>query len=312
MLSRVADTIYWMARYMERTQGLLQVLRTNYISSQDDINDFSWKPILNTFQSELSKDEIAKSEKDTSKVFEYLILDKNNRSSAYNNIRQSRENARAIQDHITKEVWQCLNDYYHFIREQEVEKQVKNRDPVTAIDLLIRHGLLFTGTIKNTMTRDEGYTYLHIGKFLERAILTLDIFRIRMIKTGETPQAVVDARDLRYLLYSLFGYEIYMKTYKGNFNNENVLEMVIYNVFYPHSLMYNLTQLSTYFERLKPDSLAENYEYLEFLIGKTLNNVKYSNLEANNPTSLNSFLLQTRWELIEIGNSFSRYYFGNS
>lgn len=155
-------------------------------------------------------------------MFEYLILDKTNSSSAYNNIARSRENARAIQDNITKEVWQCLNSYYHFIREPEIEKQLKTGDPVTAFDLLIRHGLLFTGTVKNTMTRDEGYTYLHLGKFLERAILTADILRIKLSEIEPAGLHSVDARGLRYLLYSLFGYEIYMKTYKGKFTTEQV------------------------------------------------------------------------------------------
>jgi uncharacterized alpha-E superfamily protein len=103
-----------------------------------------------------------------------------------------------------------------------------------------------------------------------------------------------------------------MKTYKGHFTIEQVLELVLYNPFFPHSVMYSLNQLNKYFERLKPDSLPENYEQLEFIIGKSLNNVKYSNLEAENLQMLNQFLLQTRKDFIEIGNSFSRYYFGNS
>ena len=294
---------------MERTHGMLQMMRTSYISSQDDIKDFSWRPLLNTYGSELNKEEVEKIEKETPKVFEYLILDKMNLSSAYNNITQARENARAIQDHITKELWQCLNSYYHFIREPEIENHIKYGDPVTAIDLLIRNGLLFTGTVKNTMTRDEGYTFLHLGKFLERAIITTDILRIKLNEIEPEGFHSVDARGLRYLLYSLFGYEIYMKTYKGHFSIEQVLELVLYNPFFPHSIMYSMNQLNKYFERLKPDSLQENYEDLEFMIGKSLNNVKYSNLEAGNLQMLNQFLLKTRRYLIEIGNSFSRYYF---
>jgi uncharacterized alpha-E superfamily protein len=103
-----------------------------------------------------------------------------------------------------------------------------------------------------------------------------------------------------------------MKTYKGNFSTSQVLELVIYNSYFPHSVLYSLNQLNKYFERLKPESLPENYEELEFLIGKSLNNVKYSDLEAENLKMVNQFLLQTRKDLIEIGNSFSRYYFGNT
>lgn len=312
MLSRVADTIYWMARYMERTQGMLQMMRTSYISSQDEIKEFSWRSLLNTYGNGLGKEEIKKIEKDTPAAFEYLILDKVNSSSAYNNIVQARENARAIQDHIPKELWQCLNNYYHFIREREIEIQVKYGDPVTAIDSLIRNGLLFTGTVKNTMTRDEGYTFLHLGKFIERAIITVDILRIKLNEIGPKGFHSGDAPGLRYLLYSLFGFEIYMKTYKGHFSIGQVLELIVYNPFFPHSIIYSLNQLNKYFERLKPESLPDNYEQLEFLIGKSLNNVKYSNLEVENLKMLNDFLLKTRKDLIEIGNSFSRYYFGNT
>jgi uncharacterized alpha-E superfamily protein len=312
MLSRVADTIYWMARYIERTNGMLQVLRTTYISSQDVIRDFSWRPLLNTYGYDLSGEELKEVELNTTKVFDYLILGRENRSSAYNNIRQARENARAIQDHIPKEVWQSINNYYHFIREPEFENQVRTGDPVTAIDVLIRNGLLFTGTVKNTMTRDEGYTYLHIGKFLERTIISADVLRIKLSEIASELKQAEEARDLRYLLYSLYGYEIYMKTYKGNFSIGYVLELIIYNTFFPHSIMYGLNQVNRYFERLQPESLPESYAHLEFLIGKTKNNVKYSDLQADQLTSVNQFLMQTRAELTGIGSSFSKYYFGNT
>jgi uncharacterized alpha-E superfamily protein len=121
-----------------------------------------------------------------------------------------------------------------------------------------------------------------------------------------------DARALRYLLYSLFGYEIYTKSYKGHFKTEQVLEQLVYNSFFPHSIMYSVSQMNKYFERLKAESLQENYEQLEFIIGKVLNNVKYSNIEAEDFNTVQQFLLQTRKDLIEIGASFSRYYFGNS
>jgi uncharacterized alpha-E superfamily protein len=311
MLSRVADTIYWMARYTERTDGMLQALRTNYIAMQDGVKNFCWQPMLSTY-GDLSPEEISCIQHDSSKVLEHLILDKMNAASVFNNITQGRENARAIQDHITKEVWQCLNDYYHLIRHAEIEKQMKAGDPVSAIDLLMRQGLLLTGTIKNTMSRNEGYTFLHLGKFLERAIQTADILRIKLAELNYVLDQANDAPALRYLLYSLWGYEVYIKSFKGNVNADDVLELVLYNTYFPHSLIYSLYQIHKYFERLKPESLPENYEKLEFLIGKTMNNVKYSKLSANNPVMINNFLLQTRNELIEIGSSFGKYYFGNS
>lgn len=297
---------------MERTGGMLQVSRTQYISSQDDLKDFTWTPLLNTFGGQLGEEELKELEKDSTKVFHYLILDKENETSAFNNIMKARENARAVQDHITIEVWQCLNNFYHFIRETEFEDLLETGDPVTAIDLLLRYGLQYTGTIKNTMSRDEGYTYLHIGKFLERAMIVTDILRMEVNKFDSDVEQSLEPRGLKYLLYSLLGYQIYMKTYNGHFSSKQVLELVVHNNFFPHSLIYSLYQMNKYFERLKSESLPESYAQLEFLIGKTMNNIKYSNLQVNNKVMLNQFLLQTKKELIGIGECFSKYYFGNS
>ena len=291
---------------------MLQVLRTQYISSQDDLKDFTWTHLLNTFGSELPAEERTEVEKNTGKVFNYIILEKENATSAFNNIMRARENARSVQDHITIEVWQCLNNYYHFIRGGEFEGLLENGDPVTAIDYLLRQGLQYTGTIKNTMTRDEGYTFLHIGKFLERAMIITDILRMEVNKFDLNLEQSLEPRGLKYLLYSLLGYEIYIKTYNGHFSSKQVLELAIHNVFFPHSLIYSLYQINKYFERLKSESLPESYNQLEFLIGKTMNNIKYSNLQVNDKLMLDQFLHETKMDLIEIGESFSKYYFGNN
>ncbi len=311
MLSRVADTIYWLGRYMERTNGMLQVILTQYISSQDEPSDFMWRHLLEIY-GELSEDEIKSKETNSPKALEYMIFSLDNSASAYNNVMFSRENARGIQDHITKEVWQCLNDYYHFIRNDDLRKQVSMADPVSAIEQLIRNGLLFTGTVDNTMTRGEGFTYINIGKFLERAIHSADITRIKMNELNNNQQDNYQAMNLRYLLYSLFGFEMYLKTYKGNFTKKNVLDLILYNPDFPHSILYSMERLYKYFGRLNAESLPENYDRLEFLIGKTMNNIKYSNVNESDFQSLDAFLLQTRQELFEISAAFSKYYFGNT
>jgi len=311
MLSRVADTIYWLGRYMERTNGMLQVILTQYIASQDDVTDFKWQPLLKIY-GDLPDEEIKEMESSSAKALEYMIFNKSNRASAYNNVIFSRENARGIQDHITKEVWQCLNDYYHFIRDDKLRNEVSTADPVSTIDGLIRSGLLFTGTVDNTMTRGEGFTFINIGKFLERSIHSTDITRIKMNELTGKQQEGYEAIKLRYLLYSLFGFEVYLKTYKGNFTKKHTLDLIMYNTDFPHSILYSLERLYKYFKRLRADSLPENYERLEFLIGKTMNNIKYSNVNENNIQALDAFLLQTRLDLFEISATFSKSYFGHT
>ncbi len=311
MLSRVANTIYWLGRYMERTNCMLQVILTQYISSQDDINNFTWEPVLKMY-GELTDEEIKKIKTSSPKALDYMIFSKENPSSVYSNIMYSRENARGIQDHISKEVWQCLNDLYHFIKNDTSFRENNMIDPVSAINHLISNGLLFTGTVDNTMIRGEGFTFINIGKYLERAINTAEITRIKMNEFFNDKADAFHSMNLRYLLNSLFGFEVYLKTYKGNFTKKNVLDLVLHNPDFPHSILYSLERLYKYFCRLRPESLPDNYEQMEFLIGKTMNNVRYTTANQDNAKSLDSFLAQTRLELHDISNAFNKYYFGNN
>ena len=311
MLSRVANSIFWMARYMERTNGMLRLLRTNYVASQSEERGFSWRSVLLTY-GDMPPKQIDELEFSSQKVLEHLLHDKENNSSVINNITQARENARAVQDHITKEVWQCLNEYYHLIRDRSIQEQVSFGDPLTALDVLIRHSMLYHGTVDTTMSREEGFNFLNIGKFLERTIVSADMINIKLAEVNYNLHLPNEAPQWRYLLYSLSGYEFYMRTYRGNMQPDHVLQQVLYSNLFPHSIVYCLQQISRYFARLKSESLPESYDQLDFLIGRLTTNVKYSRLEVNEGKYLQQFLLQTRRELLEISNSFSQYYFGNS
>jgi len=300
-----------MARYMERTNGMLRILRTNYISSQDEVKDFNWHTLLRNY-SDAGAEEMEAIGNNSVRVMEHLLLDKQNGGSVINNITRARENGRAVQDHITKEVWQCLNDYHHLIRDKNIYTQVKSGDPVTALDSLIYQGMLYHGTVDITMARGEGFNYLNAGKFLERAILSADMLNIKLTELGYKLEAPVELPALRYLLYSLSGYELYLKTHRGNLQADFVIQQIVYNEQFPHSIAYCLKQLFRYFERLEAESLPENYKQLEFLIGRAMNNVKYSIINTSDGEGLKQFLQQTRNELIGIAAAFNQFYFGNS
>jgi uncharacterized alpha-E superfamily protein len=306
MLSRVADTIYWLGRYMERTQVMLQTIRIQYIASQDEPHYWGWQPLLLTF-GDLSDQELAKRAPHTPQVLYHLLFDRDNAASVYRNIVQGRENARAVQDHITKEVWQTLNDYYHLIRRDALARQTLGEDPVSGLDNLLQQSVLYVGTVQNTMPRDEGYIFLKLGKFLERALQTVDLLRLNQHLFADEPEA--GNHELRYLLYSLLGYELYVKTYQGQLDATSVLELVLYNPDFPHSLLYSLGQLLRYCERLKDKSRPESYEQLRFLIGKARTTVAYSTLQAQQDGALGPFLGQVKGELLDITAALSTSYF---
>src|ERR1044072_8000114 len=174
MLSRVADSLYWMSRYIERSDGILRMLKVNYAYSQDSISEFSWRPVLRLF-TYLQEPEAKKLETNPRAILQYIVTDKGNPNAVVNIVTRARENARSVQDHITKELWQCLNDFYHTVRDEQLLEWLYKEDPITALDILIKQGFLFYGTSDITMAGGEGYSFMNIGRFLERAIQSADI-----------------------------------------------------------------------------------------------------------------------------------------
>lgn len=311
MLSRVAETIYWLARYMERTQTMLQVVRIHYIAKQDEQHYPGWQALLRNY-GDLSDEEIEAVAPFTARVLHHLLLDKGNGASVFNAIGQGRENARAVQDHISKEVWQSLNDFYHVIRQPEVAQQILADDPVSGIDALLRQNVLYTGTVQNAMPRDEGYTFLNLGKYLERALQTVAILQLHRAALVPDAAEAAGGPQVRYLLLSLYGYEQYVKTHKGQFSPAHALQFAVHDVDFPHSLAYALGQLVRFGERLLGRTVPEHYEQVRYLLGRVKTNVEYHRFAPDDAPGLDAFLQQTRQELLDVGAAFGTYYFGHS
>ena len=308
MLSRVADSLYWMSRYMERADGILRMLKINYASSQDDIQTFSWKPVLKIF-SFLTEEEANAIDRDTRAVLKFMVTGKDNPNSVLNIVTLARENARSVQDHITKEMWQCLNDFYHTIRQEKLEDWLQKDDPITVLDILIKQGLLYFGTTDVTMARGEGNSFINMGKFLERAVQSTDILDVKFSDLNYELDSVADTTYWKYLLMSISGYELYLKTYRGGFEARNVVGQILFNDQFPRSVLYSINQLHRYFERLQNDKHSPGFQQLDFMIGKIRSRIKFSTTDSIVHEGLHQFLGATKQSLFEIGNTLNHQYF---
>ncbi len=311
MLSRVADSLYWMSRYMERTDGILRMLKINYASSQDDIQEFSWKPVLKIF-TYLNDEEINALSHDTRSILQYMVTGKENPNSVLNIVTLARENARSVQDHITKEMWQCLNDFYHTMREEKLEELLQREDPITILDILIKQGLLYFGTTDVTMARGEGNSFINVGKYLERAIQSTDILEVKFSDLNYDLDKVTETTYWKYLLLSISGYELYLKTYRSGFEAKNVVAQVVLNEQFPRSVVYSINQLHRYFERLRSERNSPSFNQIDFMIGKLKSRVKFSTSQSIMQEGLHNFFQQTKKDLFEIGKTLNHNYFAYS
>lgn len=307
MLSRVADSLYWMSRYMERTDGILRMLKINYASSQDDLHDFSWAPVLEIF-TYLPDEEYGIIGNDSRTVLQFMVTDKENLNSVFNIVTKARENARSVQDHITKELWQCLNDFYHIVRDEQMIELLNREDPISTLDILIRQGLLYFGTIDVTMSRGEGYAFINLGKFIERATQSADILDVKFSDVNYEITSA-DTTYWKYLLMSISGYELYLKTYRSGFEARQVVELIVLNRDFPRSVLYSINQLMRYFMRLRSDRNADSYQKIEFLIGKLKSKINYSTTDSILQQGLHEYLEEIKTDLNEIGVALNQNYF---
>lgn len=297
-----------MSRYMERTDGILRMLKINYASSQDDAQAFSWRPVLRLFTF-LNESETEFLAKDSRAVLQWMVIGKDNPNSVLNMVTLARENGRSVQDHITKEMWQCLNDFYHTVRQEKLQDWLQKEDPITILDILIKQGLLYFGTTDVTMARGEGNSFINIGKFLERAIQSADILDVKFTDVDYKIDAITDTTYWRYLLMSISGFELYLKNYRSGFEARNVVEQVVLNNQFPRSILYSINRLHRYFERLRQEGNSSDFQMIDFMIGKVKSKVQFSTPESIVQEGMHHFLNDTKRSLYQIGDALNQKYF---
>lgn len=293
---------------MERTDSILRMLKVNLASSQDDAQKFSWSPALQIF-TYLNDDEIATLGQNSREVLCYMITNRDNSNSVFNLVVSARENARSVQDNITIELWQCLNDYYHLIRDPWVERTLQEGDPVSVLDALIRQGTLYYGIVEYTMFKGVGLRFLNVGRYLERSIQSTVILDIKLRDISYDLDRTADTMYWKYLLMSISGYALYLKSYKSGFEARNVIDQILLNDNFPRSLVYSLRMLQRNYDALQSSSDEATFRKLQFMIGKLYSKVKYADVDTIHELGLREYLHGVHDDLTAVGNAFNKLYF---
>lgn len=296
---------------MERTDSLLRILKINHQASQDNPEELIWRPVLRLF-TQLSEEQTAAMEKNSRQVLQYMVCNKENPNSVYNMVTHARENARGVQDNITKELWQSLNEFYHRVRDPQLEYSIRTEDPVSTLDWLIRQCVVYYGVSDLTMFRGEGLSFMSVGKYLERAIQTVTILEVKFSDISYDFDRATDTTYWKHLLLSVSGYALYLKRYRSAFEARNVVDQTIFNVDFPRSIVYSLDRLHRYFERLSSEGNSEGFHKVQLMIGKVRSKVKYSDVETVSKGGLHAYLNELTSDLDEIAVTLNKYYFATS
>ena len=268
-------------------------------------------PVLKTFTS-LTEEEAGEIQFDSHAVLAYLVSDKSNPNSIINLISHSRENARGVQDHITIELWEALNGFYHQAKNWLQKDFSANIEVPTELASLMQNSLMFYGTAEVTMPRSEGWSFINMGKYLERAVQTIDILEINFQEFDYNLDMPLSTSHWQHLLKSVSGYELYLKSYRTGNDTENIADFLLFNLDFPRSVLYCVTRLHQLFEKLRKTSHAETYTKIDYMIGKAKSNLQYTELSEIREQGLAPYLSGIKTELYAIGNQFNINYFACS
>lgn len=297
MLSRIADSLFWMNRYMERVRSILRVTRTHYIISLDrNVEGASWKSILEIFTL-LEDEKIRELENHTGRTLQYLLTASENENSVKSLVMKARENARGIQDNITKELWEEVNSFYHITNQPHFNHKLTGPDTLDVIDLFMRHNIVCTGISDITMQRGTGWEIMKMGKYMERTMETLILADKHCEFFKYDLQKERDITQWRFLLLSLAGYEAYLKTYRTFKHNQNVLHQVFFNEEFPHSVIYSLNMLDRCLSKLIVGNKNPEIPDLIRTFGKIHAKIKYMDPSTITTMDLQQFFFETRTEM---------------
>jgi uncharacterized alpha-E superfamily protein len=309
MLSRVADSLYWMSRYLERAENTVRQLDvtmslmldpggasaesrwTRLLSSLGDPSGLSWNG-------------------DFESMAHTLIFDAVNPASVTFGVNAARENARQVREEISTEQWQRLNRLFHQIRSPQAQAQFRN----SMNDLLasIVDGIhLFKGVSDTTMIHGQGWQFIRLGRYLERAYSTatlLEVYQPDLFCAPEREHSGHQYLEQVGLLRCCTAFEAYCQVYTADITADRILEFLLLNRDFPHAIRYSVDCIRSAVEAIQrsgarrpPDDLIAGIGRLHAMLGYTT----ISEILAGNP---GAFLHSIRQQCINIHELVYRFY----
>ena len=245
MLSRVANNIYWLGRYLERAENYARFIDVNFNLMQDLPMDLKeqWQPLI-AATGDLQLYQQSYKDFDKNQVLFFLTFDQNNPNSMFSAISRARENARIIRENLSKETWEKSNQLYLMMQEGEAKKVWKKADPRPFYEKIKNQILLIYGIADSSVARVEGWYFRQLGQFVERADKTSRILDVKyhiLLPSGSDVGSPLDFLHWMALLKSVTGFNTYRRIY-GNINPLNVVEFLVLNKYFPRSIYFCLNE----------------------------------------------------------------------
>lgn len=312
MLSRIAESLFWMSRYMARAEDTARLLDVTYhmlLEQSQDSYQLRWEALIKItgeqeFFYSLYEEATAQN------VFEFLAFRADNENSVLTCLNRARENARTIRDRISREMWESVNSLFHTVKGYDPENEFISGPHRFCSEVIFgSHG--FNGVTDATMPRDEGWHFLQAGRCLERAETTARIVDIEYHKLLQSTMNIAQPDNHQWMavLKSVAAYEIYRRVYHSRIEPERVAELLILHPKHPRSIRFNVSALQTALRAVSGSPAHHYATEAERLTGKLHDMLVYDRIEDIFARGLHSFLTDLQTSCRSIGENIARRYF---
>jgi uncharacterized alpha-E superfamily protein len=312
MLARIADSLFWLARYIERAEDTARILDVTFhtmLEQGQQPYGLRWDPIL-SMAGEATLFRQLYGDPNAQNVFEFLAFQPNNPSSILQCVGKARENARTIRDRLSREMWEDLNGLYFTLNDFDPKEELA-AGPHRFCGRTIFGSHRFHGVTDATLPHDEGWEFLRVGWALERAEMTARLVDVqyRMLMEPHGGSGPADNHQWMAVLKSVGAYEAYHRTYHSPIEPGRVAEMLILHSQHPRSIRFSITEMQAGLRAISNRGRGAYANEAERLTGKVLERLRYDRIEEILRGGLHGYLAELIGMFNVIGESIARTYF---
>ncbi len=311
MLSRVADAIYWMSRYVERAENVARFVdvNLNLMLDMPDPASRQWEPLVVVAgDSEPFRARYGQATEEN--VRHFMTFDRENPNSIVSCLYKARENARSVREAISSEMWEQLNTAYLVARDADAPRRASS-DPSDFYNSIKTASHLFSGLTDTTMSHNEGWHFARLGRLIERADKTSRILDVKYFILLPTPDYVgtpYDALQWMALLKSASAFEMYRKRYRL-IAPDKVVEFLALDRDFPRSMRYCLMRGEESLRAITGSPVGTFTNAAEQRLGRLRADLDYSGVAEIIRRGLHEFLDDFQHELNSVGDAVFQTFF---
>lgn len=316
MLSRVADSLYWMSRYLERAEHTTRLLDVNLNLMLDESytsSEHRWQRVLQS----LGRPRRTKWNGDPYELTRALTFDTANKASVLSCIIAARENSRHVREQISTEQWHRLNSLFLEVTRPELQSVMQaealldsNETPGAFLQQVLEAIHQFQGVTDSTMSHGEGWQFIQVGRSLERATETAMLLSAYQDDLWAEHSGAEANEYLEWmgLLRSATAFEAYCKVYTADLSPDRILEFLLLDAEFPHSLRFSIDAMQHALEAIDRASGGARTDKLQRLAGRVQSSLAYSSVDEILGRGVISYLSTILTQCSEIHDAIYQLY----